>query len=102
MNLPMARSAEIGRVSMNYNFDEIIDRSNNRSAKYDERKKKFGVQDVIPLWIADMDFKVAKPIEDALIDKAKQGIFGYVSRPEAYWDALCGWQKRRKIGRAHV
>lgn len=80
---------------MVYNFDEIVDRTHNNAAKYDERKKKFGTDDVIPLWIADMDFKVAKPIEDALIDKAKQGIFGYVSRPEAYWDALCGWQKRR-------
>ena len=66
---------------MIYNFDEIIDRTHNNAAKYDERIKKFGTQDVIPLWIADMDFRVAKPIEDALADKAHQGIFGYVSRP---------------------
>ena len=44
----------------------IVDRSNNHSAKYDERKKKFGTDDVIPLWIADMDFKTAQPIIDAL------------------------------------
>ena len=80
---------------MIYNFDEIIDRTHNNAAKYDERIKKFGTQDVIPLWIADMDFRVAKPIEDALADKAHQGIFGYVSRPGEYWDALAGWQKRR-------
>lgn len=80
---------------MVYNFDEIVDRTHNNAAKYDERKKKFGTEDVIPLWIADMDFKVAKPIEDALIGRAKQGIFGYVSRPEEYWDALCGWQRRK-------
>ena len=65
---------------MIYNFDEIIDRTHNNAAKYDERIKKFGTQDVIPLWIADMDFRVAKPIEDALADKAHQGIFGYVSK----------------------
>ena len=48
---------------MIYNFDEIIDRTHNNAAKYDERIKKFGTQDVIPLWIADMDFRVAKPID---------------------------------------
>ena len=43
------------RRELKYNFDEVIDRSKNRSAKYDEREKKFGRKDVIPLWIADMD-----------------------------------------------
>lgn len=80
---------------MIYNFDEMIDRSGNNATKYDERMKKFGTEAVIPLWIADMDFRVAKPIEDALMDKARQGIFGYVSRPSEYWDSLCRWQKRR-------
>lgn len=49
---------------MKYNFDEIIDRSGNRSSKYDERIKKFGTADVIPLWVADMDFRTAQPIID--------------------------------------
>lgn len=80
---------------MKYDFDEIIDRSHNRSAKYDERKKKFGREDVIPLWIADMDFKTAQPIIDALKRKAEEGIWGYTSRPDSYYDAVCGWQKRR-------
>ena len=51
---------------MTYQFDAVVDRSGNHSAKYDERKKKFGTEDVIPLWIADMDFKTAQPIIDAL------------------------------------
>ena len=55
---------------MEYNFDEVIDRSRNRAAKYDERMKKFGRQDVIPLWVADMDFRTAQPIIDALKEKA--------------------------------
>ncbi len=42
---------------MHYDFDQIVDRSGNHAAKYDERKKKFGTDDVIPLWIADMDFQ---------------------------------------------
>ena len=51
---------------MTYQFDAVVDRSGNHSAKYDERKKKFGTENVIPLWIADMDFKTAQPIIDAL------------------------------------
>ena len=80
---------------MKYNFDEIVDRSRNRSAKYDEAGKKFGSQDVIPLWIADMDFKTAQPVIDALKARAEEGIWGYTSRPDSYYEAVCGWQKRR-------
>lgn len=80
---------------MKYNFDEIHQRANTRCAKYDERIKKFGTNDVIPLWIADMDFKTAQPIIDALKAKAEEGIFGYVSRPASYFEAAASWQKRR-------
>ncbi|MEY8307905.1 PatB family C-S lyase [Erysipelotrichaceae bacterium 51-3] len=80
---------------MKYNFDEVIDRSNNRSSKYDERTKKFGTDDVIPLWVADMDFKTAQPIIDACVEKAKEGIWGYTSRPETYFKAVQGWEIRR-------
>ena len=60
---------------MTYQFDAVVDRSGNHSAKYDERKKKFGTEDVIPLWIADMDFKTAQPIIDALKARAEEGIW---------------------------
>lgn len=80
---------------MKYNFDEVIDREKNRSAKYDEREKKFGTRDVIPMWIADMDFRTAQPIIDAAKKKAEEGIWGYTSRPASYYEAVCGWQKRR-------
>lgn len=80
---------------MQYNFDQIIDRSQNHSAKYDERKKKFGTEDVIPLWIADMDFKTAQPIIDALSARAQEGIWGYTARPDSYFAAIRSWQKRR-------
>lgn len=85
---------------MQYNFDAVVDRSNNHSAKYDERQKKFGTEDVIPLWIADMDFKTAQPIIDALSARAQEGIWGYTSRPDSYFAAIRDWQKQ--IGRAHV
>ena len=80
---------------MKYDFDQVVDRSKNRSAKYDERKKKFGREDVIPLWVADMDFKTAQPVIDAMKARAEEGIWGYTSRPDSYFDAVCSWQKRR-------
>lgn len=80
---------------MKYNFDEIIDRSGNRAAKYDERMKKFGAADVIPLWVADMDFKTAQPIIDACVKKAEEGIWGYTSRPDSYFEAVKEWEKKR-------
>ncbi|WP_295742443.1 MalY/PatB family protein [uncultured Oscillibacter sp.] len=80
---------------MKYDFDQIIDRSKNLSAKYDERKKKFGTEDVIPLWIADMDFRTAQPIIDALKARAEEGIWGYTARPESYFQAIRDWQSRR-------
>ena len=83
---------------MKYNFDEVIDRKNNHSVKYCEIDKKFGVDkdsDIIPLWIADMDFKTAQPIIDAIQKKAKHGIFGYVYRPDEYFESFINWQKRR-------
>ncbi len=80
---------------MKYNFDEIINRKNNHSVKYNELIKKFGVDDVIPLWIADMDFKTAQPVIDALEKKVKHGVFGYVYRPDEYFESFINWQKRR-------
>ena len=80
---------------MKYDFDQVIDRSANRAAKYDERIKKFGTNDVIPLWVADMDFKTAQPIIDAMKRKAEEGIWGYTSRPDSYFEAICSWQERR-------
>lgn len=55
---------------MKYNFDEVIDRSNNRSSKYDERLKKFGTEDVIPLWVADMVLRL--PSRSLMHAKRKQ------------------------------
>ncbi len=80
---------------MKYDFDQVIDRSQNRAAKYDERKLKFGTDDVIPLWVADMDFCTAQPIIDACCKKAQEGIWGYTARPDSYFEAVKGWEKRR-------
>ena len=78
---------------MEYNFDEIIDRSNTYAAKHDELEMKFGRSDIIPMWIADMEFKTAQPIIDALKERVEHGIWGYTSRDEAYFESVKNWQK---------
>lgn len=79
---------------MKYNFDEVIDRRNTHSSKYDERMMKFGTDDVIPLWVADMDFRTAQPIIDACVKKAEEGIWGYTSRTDSYFEAVREWEER--------
>lgn len=80
---------------MIYNFDEIVDRSQNNAVKLEEAKYLFGTNDVIPLWVADMDFKTAPCIVEAIKARADQGIFGYTSRPEEYFQSVANWQQRR-------
>ena len=80
---------------MKYNFDEIIDRKNSNSVKFDWLEGKFGADDVIPLWVADMDFRIAQPILDALRSRLDHGVFGYALRPTEYEDAIISWQERR-------
>lgn len=82
---------------MKYNFDEVIDRSGTNSSKWDPivLKKMFGTEDVMPFWVADMDFRVAQPIIDAVVNRAEHGIYGYSTRPDSYYDAIINWTKRR-------
>ena len=79
---------------MKYNFDEVIDRSNNRSSKYDERLKKFGTEDVIPLWVADMDFPTLPQVSERLRKITEHGIYGYSDAKEPYFQALLGWYEK--------
>ena len=80
---------------MKYDFDRPIDRWNNFAAKYDEMEARFGRRDLIPMWIADMDLMTAQPILDAIDARNRQGIFGYTSRPDSYFEAVCQWQEKR-------
>ena len=80
---------------MQYNFDQIIDRSKTEATKYRMCKVNFGTDDVLPLWIADMDFQVPQPVIDAMVAKAEHGIYGYHSLTQEYKDAVASWQARR-------
>ena len=75
----------------NLNFDEIIDRKGTDCLKYDFAKRRGLPEDVLPLWIADMDFRTSSYVEDALIDRTKHGIFGYSEVQEDYFRAVAGW-----------
>lgn len=82
---------------MKYNFDEIIDRTNTNSIKYDFKTERGMPDDVIPLWVADMDFKTAPPITDALIKAVNHAIFGYTETKKNgdYFIAVHNWFNNR-------
>ena len=74
-----------------YNFDEVIERKNTNSLKFDFAKRRGKPEDIIPLWVADMDFKAPKEVLDALKEKIDHGIFGYSEPDDSYFDALSNW-----------
>ena len=78
----------------NLNFDEIAERRGTDCLKYDFAKRRGKPADVLPLWVADMDFKTSSYVEDALIERAKHGIFGYSDTQEVYFNAVAGWMER--------
>ena len=78
----------------NLNFDEIIDRKGTDCLKYDFAKRRGLPEDVLPLWIADMDFRTSSYVKDALIDRTKHGIFGYSEVQEDYFRVVAGWMNR--------
>jgi cystathionine beta-lyase len=79
----------------NYNFNEIIDRKNTNSLKYDFAVERGKPSDVVPFWVADMDFRVPQQISDALVTRAQHGIFGYTQYKADYTDILKNWFKKR-------
>ena len=74
-----------------FDFDEIVVRRGTNSYKWDLPKG----EDIIPMWVADMDFKTAPCIIDALERRVEHGIFGYTFVPDSYYDAIINWFKRR-------
>lgn len=80
---------------MKYNFDEEIRRKGTNSIKWDFTDKFLGAKDVLPMWVADMDFKVPDPVINAIKRRAKHGIYGYTGRSESYYDAIINWMKIR-------
>lgn len=80
---------------MRYNFDEIINRTDTDSLKYDGRKIFFGIDDLLPMWVADMDFRTPDFIVDAMKKRMDHEIFGYTLKPESLYQAVIGWMERK-------
>ncbi|GAB4531782.1 MAG: pyridoxal phosphate-dependent aminotransferase [Anaerolineae bacterium] len=93
---------------MNYNFDTELNRTGTSSLKWEffmgdqqpvywERTDpSLGDERVLPMWIADMDFRAPQAVVDALVDRARHGIYGYTGRRDAYYQAVVGWMERRQ------
>lgn len=75
---------------MKYDFDELLSRRDTNSYKWDGEK-----DDVLPMWVADMDFHTAPAIVDALRHRVEHGVFGYTRVPDGYYEAVTGWFARR-------
>ena len=76
---------------MKYDFDKVVPRRGTNSYKWDLVKQ----DDVIPLWVADMDFAVAPPIQEALRKRMEHPVFGYTLVPDSYYEAVINWFGRR-------
>lgn len=80
---------------MDFNFDQIIDRRGTYSLKWDFLQEKVGDEEIIPLWVADMDFLSPPSVIDALRNRAAHGIYGYTGWPDSYYQSIIFWMKKR-------
>lgn len=79
---------------MHYDFDQVHNRFHTDSIKWDRTEKLFGDKDILPMWIADMDFRCPLPVIERLISRAEHGIFGYTARSDSYFESFAYWVKR--------
>jgi len=80
---------------MKYDFDTVISRKNTNSLKFDYAERRGKHPDLIPMWVADMDFKVPAEVEEDLVALARHGIFGYSEPGESYYEAVQAWFAKR-------
>lgn len=80
---------------MRYNFDKPVSRQGSSSVKYDRRREIFGKEDIIPMWVADMDFCSPPEVMKAIRERASHEILGYTVRRKEYFDTIIKWHKQR-------
>lgn len=80
---------------MQYDFDTPIDRTHTWSIKHDFKKENGKADDILPLWVADMDFRSPDSVVEALKQAVDHGIFGYSRADESYFDAVAAWYQKR-------
>lgn len=74
-----------------YNFDKIIDRKGSGAIKVDSLEERYGRDDLIPLWVADMDFESPSVISEAIRKRTQHEIYGYTKPSQGYYDSILGW-----------
>ncbi|MBO7124375.1 MAG: aminotransferase, partial [Bacteroidales bacterium] len=79
----------------NLDFDSTVNRRGTDCIKYDFAVQRGLPADVLPLWVADMDFRISSYIEDALVERVRHGVFGYSESNERYFEAVATWLKTR-------
>ena len=80
---------------MKYNFDEVIDRRGTSAIKLEGIKEIWGRDDLMPLWVADMDFATAPFVTEAIRKRCQNPVLGYTSKPDSYYQAIINWNKNR-------
>ncbi len=74
---------------------EAVDRSGTYSVKWESRREKFGMDDLLPLWVADMDLASPPCVAEAIVKRANHPLYGYTIYPESFYEAIIGWQQER-------
>ncbi len=80
---------------MSYDFDSVIERRGTNCFKWDFVDEIFGKSDILPMWVADMDFRSPEQVIKAIQDRAKHGVFGYTARPDTLYDSVTNWLDKR-------
>lgn len=80
---------------MRYDFDKVINRADTNCVKYDLRKRVFGNPDVLPMWVADMDFETPDFVRKAVFERAEHPVYGYHFKDGAYYGSITNWLVRR-------
>ena len=78
---------------MRYDFDKVLDRRGTNCIKYDFTAENGMPEDIIPLWVADMDWQAPDEVRERLIEMAEHGIYGYSGGKESYFRAVAGWME---------
>ncbi len=78
-------------MSIQYDFDKIVDRTGSGDLKHEVLQERYGRSDLLPLWVADMDFETPHFITDALRQRLEHSLFGYTVVPDALWPTVIQW-----------
>lgn len=82
-------------LCMEYDFDQVLDRRNTNCEKWDYLEEHFGRADVLPMWVADMDFPSPPEVVQAIQERAKHPSYGYTGTSDSFFDSIVGWMDRR-------